>query len=403
MVVATHLGRSAKDRRRIHVDHLTPPRGSAVAVRRRRKATGPWPRRFTGVLRKRKMNVCPVLAGGGRRRPWTGFESTMRETIAIRGAREHNLKNIDLDIPRNRLVVITGVSGSGKSTLAFDTLFAEGQRRYVESLSAYARQFLEQMDKPDVDTIEGLSPAISIEQKTTSKNPRSTVATVTEIYDYLRLLFASIGVAFCPDCDLPIQGQTIQQMVDRITGAAGRHALPAPRAAGRRQEGRAPQAVRADGARGLRARPRRRRAGRRREPARPRQEEEAHHRGRGRPPRGARRPRQPPRRLARDRAQGRRGRGAHRAARRRGVRALLAPLLPQLRLRPRRAVAAPVLVQLAAGRLPGVHRPRRRPGGRPGQARRRPRALARRRRARRRPGEAALVPLAAAPDPRRRR
>ena len=118
----------------------------------------------------------------------------MRDTISIRGAREHNLKSIDLDIPRNRLVVITGVSGSGKSTLAFDTLFAEGQRRYVESLSAYARQFLEQMDKPDVDTIEGLSPAISIEQKTTSKNPRSTVATVTEIHDYLRLLYASIGV-----------------------------------------------------------------------------------------------------------------------------------------------------------------------------------------------------------------
>jgi excinuclease ABC subunit A len=140
----------------------------------------------------------------------------MRDTISIRGAREHNLKNVDLDIPRNRLVVITGVSGSGKSTLAFDTLFAEGQRRYVESLSAYARQFLEQMDKPDVDAIEGLSPAISIEQKTTSKNPRSTVATVTEIYDYLRLLYASIGVPACPDCGLPIQGLTVQQMADRV-------------------------------------------------------------------------------------------------------------------------------------------------------------------------------------------
>ena len=144
----------------------------------------------------------------------------MRDVISIRGAREHNLKNIDLDIPRNRLVVITGVSGSGKSTLAFDTLFAEGQRRYVESLSAYARQFLEQMDKPDVDTIDGLSPAISIEQKTTSKNPRSTVGTVTEIYDYLRLLFASIGQASCPDCGLPIQGQTVQQMADRLLALA---------------------------------------------------------------------------------------------------------------------------------------------------------------------------------------
>ncbi|MEW5877792.1 MAG: excinuclease ABC subunit UvrA [Acidobacteriota bacterium] len=140
----------------------------------------------------------------------------MKDFISIRGARQHNLKNINLDIPRNKLVVITGVSGSGKSSLAFDTLFAEGQRRYVESLSAYARQFLEQMDKPDVDVIEGLSPAISIEQKTVSKNPRSTVGTVTEIYDYLRLLYASIGEVFCPDCHIPIAGQTVQQMVDRI-------------------------------------------------------------------------------------------------------------------------------------------------------------------------------------------
>ncbi len=140
----------------------------------------------------------------------------MKDFISIRGARQHNLKNINLDIPRNKLVVITGVSGSGKSSLAFDTLFAEGQRRYVESLSAYARQFLEQMDKPDVDVIEGLSPAISIEQKTVSKNPRSTVGTVTEIYDYLRLLYASIGEVFCPDCRIPIAGQTVQQMVDRI-------------------------------------------------------------------------------------------------------------------------------------------------------------------------------------------
>ncbi|MCU0294319.1 MAG: excinuclease ABC subunit UvrA, partial [Thermoanaerobaculaceae bacterium] len=160
--------------------------------------------------------------------------------ISIRGAREHNLKGIDLDIPRNRLVVVTGVSGSGKSTLAFDTLFAEGQRRYVESLSAYARQFLEQMDKPDVDTIEGLSPAISIEQKTTSKNPRSTVATVTEIYDYLRLLYASIGVPECPDCHLPIQGQTTQQMVDRILAMpeGARFSILAPLTASKKGEHR---------------------------------------------------------------------------------------------------------------------------------------------------------------------
>ncbi|MBM3300760.1 MAG: excinuclease ABC subunit UvrA, partial [Deltaproteobacteria bacterium] len=141
----------------------------------------------------------------------------MRSTeIVIRGAREHNLKNLDLRIPRDRLVVITGLSGSGKSTLAFDTIYAEGQRRYVESLSAYARQFLEMMDKPDVDLIEGLSPAISIEQKTTSKNPRSTVGTVTETYDYLRLLYARCGIPHCWECGRPISSMTIQQMVDRV-------------------------------------------------------------------------------------------------------------------------------------------------------------------------------------------
>jgi len=138
------------------------------------------------------------------------------DRIIIRGAREHNLRNIDLEIPRDQLVVITGLSGSGKSTLAFDTLYAEGQRRYVESLSAYARQFLEQMEKPDVDSIEGLSPAISIEQKTTSKNPRSTVGTVTEIYDYLRVLYARIGIPHCPKCGRVIAAQTVQQMVDRV-------------------------------------------------------------------------------------------------------------------------------------------------------------------------------------------
>ncbi|MDD4944534.1 MAG: excinuclease ABC subunit UvrA, partial [Rhodoferax sp.] len=136
------------------------------------------------------------------------------QTISIRGARTHNLKNIDLDIPRNQLVVITGLSGSGKSSLAFDTLYAEGQRRYVESLSTYARQFLQLMDKPDVDMIEGLSPAISIEQKATSHNPRSTVGTVTEIHDYLRLLFARAGTPYCPQHHLPLQMQTVSQMVD---------------------------------------------------------------------------------------------------------------------------------------------------------------------------------------------
>ena len=140
----------------------------------------------------------------------------MKNTLRIRGAREHNLKNIDVDMPRDKLVVITGLSGSGKSSLAFDTIYAEGQRRYVESLSAYARQFLEMMQKPDVDSIEGLSPAISIEQKTTSRNPRSTVGTVTEIYDYMRLLFARVGVPYSPATGLPIESQTVSQMADRI-------------------------------------------------------------------------------------------------------------------------------------------------------------------------------------------
>ena len=136
--------------------------------------------------------------------------------IAVRGARVHNLKNIDVDIPRDKLVVLTGLSGSGKSSLAFDTIYAEGQRRYVESLSSYARQFLEQMEKPDVDLIEGLSPAISIEQRTTGSNPRSTVGTVTEIYDYLRLLFANIGVPHCHRCGRAIASQSLERILDLV-------------------------------------------------------------------------------------------------------------------------------------------------------------------------------------------
>ena len=138
------------------------------------------------------------------------------DKIIIRGARQHNLKNIDVDLPRNQMVVITGLSGSGKSTLAFDTLYAEGQRRYVESLSTYARQFLERMEKPDVDQIEGLSPAIAIEQNSGGHNPRSTVGTVTEIYDYLRLLFARVGTPYCNRCGRPITSQSIDQIVDRV-------------------------------------------------------------------------------------------------------------------------------------------------------------------------------------------
>ncbi|HNJ81804.1 MAG TPA: excinuclease ABC subunit UvrA, partial [Methanoregulaceae archaeon] len=136
--------------------------------------------------------------------------------IVIRGARQHNLKNITVELPRDQFIVITGLSGSGKSTLAFDTIYAEGQRRYVESLSAYARQFLGLMSKPDVDAIEGLSPAISIEQKSTSKNPRSTVGTVTEIYDYLRLLFARIGTAYCPVHNIRIESQSPERIADTI-------------------------------------------------------------------------------------------------------------------------------------------------------------------------------------------
>ena len=139
-----------------------------------------------------------------------------REYIKIRGANEHNLKNLDVDIPRNELVVLTGLSGSGKSSLAFDTIYAEGQRRYMESLSSYARQFLGQMEKPNVEKIEGLSPAISIDQKSTNRNPRSTVGTVTEIYDYFRLLYARIGIPHCPNCGKEIKKQSVDQMVDQI-------------------------------------------------------------------------------------------------------------------------------------------------------------------------------------------
>ena len=168
----------------------------------------------------------------------TGFAANESPYISVRGAREHNLRGVNIDLPRNQLVVITGLSGSGKSSLAFDTIYAEGQRRYVESLSAYARQFLEMMEKPDVDSIEGLSPAISIEQKTTSKNPRSTVGTVTEIYDYLRLLYARVGIPYSPATGLPIEAQTISQMVDREKGLpeGARLYLLAPIVRGRKGE-----------------------------------------------------------------------------------------------------------------------------------------------------------------------
>src|SRR3979411_2029262 len=158
--------------------------------------------------------------------------------ISVRGSRQHNLKNIDVEIPRNTLTVITGLSGSGKSSLAFDTIYAEGQRRYVETLSAYARQFLDQMERPDVDAIDGLSPSISIEQKTTSRSPRSTVGTITEIYDYLRLLYSSIGVPHCPNCGKPITRQSAEQIVQRVMSLTpdDRVMIMAPIARGRKGE-----------------------------------------------------------------------------------------------------------------------------------------------------------------------
>ena len=162
----------------------------------------------------------------------------MKNEIVIRGAREHNLKNVSLTLPRDKMIVFTGLSGSGKSSLAFDTIYAEGQRRYVESLSSYARQFLGQMEKPDVELIEGLSPAISIDQKSTSNNPRSTVGTVTEIHDYLRLLYARIGIPHCPKCGRVIERQTVDQVVEQIMalGEGARVQIIAPAVRGRKGE-----------------------------------------------------------------------------------------------------------------------------------------------------------------------
>ena len=198
--------RRARERRRLR-SAPTPMRSSAAL------ASDPSSDRFA---RTRRRVVTLGLASDRRATIEDSVIPMAHDWIAVRGARVHNLKNIDVDIPRHKLVVITGLSGSGKSSLAFDTIYAEGQRRYVESLSAYARQFLEQMEKPDVDLIDGLSPAISIEQKTTGSNPRSTVGTVTEIYDYLRLLFANIGVPHCPNCGKEIASQSLERIVDMV-------------------------------------------------------------------------------------------------------------------------------------------------------------------------------------------
>ena len=292
--------------------------------------------------------------------------------IVISGARAHNLKGIDLALPRDALVVVTGLSGSGKSSLAFDTIYAEGQRRYVESLSAYARQFLGQMEKPDVDSIEGLSPAISIDQKTTSRNPRSTVGTVTEIYDYLRLLWARIGKPHCHNCGAPIAGQSIEQIADHVmTLEEGtRFMVLAPVVRG--TQGRVREAARGDARAGLRARRDRRRAAPARRGDRARQEVQARHLDRRRPAgdeggpaqaalgvdrgglaarRGAGRGRDHGRGKGRrsDR-RGPRRQGAERAERgqaRRGADVQREVRLPELRHLDARARAADLLLQLA--------------------------------------------------------
>ncbi len=219
--------------------------------------------------------------------------------ITVRGARQHNLKNINVEIPRNSLTVITGLSGSGKSSLAFDTIYAEGQRRYVETLSAYARQFLDQMERPDVDAIDGLSPAIAIEQKTTSRSPRSTVGTITEIYDYLRLLYSSVGVPHCPNCERPISRQSPEQIVAARNGAHARRPRHDPGSHCARTQGRVQEGHGEAGSAGIHPRPHRRRAG---EPGRRHQAGQAqkpHHRGRRRPPAGEARHREAPRELRR--------------------------------------------------------------------------------------------------------
>ena len=304
------------------------------------------------------------------------------DELVVHGAREHNLKDITVRLPRNALICITGLSGSGKSSLAFDTIYAEGQRRYVESLSAYARQFLQMMEKPDVDSIDGLSPAISIDQKTTSRNPRSTVGTVTEIYDYLRLLYARVGRPHCPVCGRPIAGQSHRG--DRRPGAAAARGdeVHRQRAGRPRPQGRVQGRVRASARRGLHAREGRRRAAAARGRDRARQEVQAHDRGRRRPAGDEGGPAHAARAVDRDGRRARGGARRDRRGRRRRADLLRAVRLPRARRLAARAPAADLLLQLAARRLPALHRARRAAGDRPRPARARPVALDRRGRAR---------------------
>ena len=271
------------------------------------------------------------------------------ESLIVRGAREHNLRNIDVTIPRDRLTVITGLSGSGKSSLAFDTIYAEGQRRYVESLSAYARQFLGLMEKPDVDSIEGLSPAISIEQKTAGHNPRSTVGTVTEIYDYLRLLYARAGTPHCPNCGRPVERQSAGQIADSIlTWPEGsKIEILAPLVRGRKGEFRScsrPRASRASCARIV--------DGELIEVANPpklNRKHEPQHLGRRRPSGRARRRPRTPQRFRRDRAQA--GRGTDRSSARRTIAA---------RISSRRSTAVRCAASRCPSSSPGTSRSTRR-------------------------------------------
>ena len=308
----------------------------------------------------------PSCSGSPDTRARARMGPMANDRIVIRGAREHNLKSIDLEIPRDQLVVLTGLSGSGKSSLAFDTIYAEGQRRYVESLSAYARQFLEQMEKPDVDSIEGLSPAISIEQKTTSKNPRSTVGTVTEIYDYLRVLFARIGVPHCPSLrrrDLRADGPADGRSRHGAAPGQPSHRAGAGRAGA---QGRVPQALLRPAPAGLCPGARQRPVPRAQRGDRARQDQEAHDRGGRGPPGRPRHARRQAQRLARDRAPPGRGRGPGRGGGRPVLRLLGAAGLRGVRHLLPGGVAAHVLVQQSVRRLPRVRRNRLAVRDRPG-------------------------------------
>ncbi len=296
----------------------------------------------------------------------------MADRLIVKGAREHNLQSVDLDLPRDALIVFTGLSGSGKSSLAFDTIFAEGQRRYVESLSAYARQFLGQMDKPDVDFIEGLSPAVSIDQKSTNRNPRSTVGTITEVYDYLRLLYARAGTPHCPVCGERIARQTPQQIVDQVLAMDEglRFQVLAPVV--RTRKGEFVDLFDKLNTPGLQPRTRRRSGLSADRAAHAEEAGKARHRGRRRPVDGQVHRQAAADRLGGDGAEpGRRHRGAGVRGSRGRPPAPRAAVLreagmperaPARRRRPRATI---VLLQLAIRRLPGMRRPGHSQGGRP--------------------------------------